>query len=451
VTEALPSDLSDAPSPDAGALLDAGARPVLSVALTGNVGSGKSTVARLWAEAGVPVISADELARRAVEPGSPGLRAVEEAFGAGVLARDGTLERARLREIVFSDPGARARLEAILHPRIREARAKWLEERRREGDALVVSEIPLLFETGSEADFDAVVLVDAPPEVRLQRIVHARGLAEAEARRVMDAQMDPRRKRSAADFVIDNDGSLEELAADAARVLAELRERAGGPLRLDLHLHTWASFDCLSDPEAVLRRARSLGYRRIAITDHNRVGVALRMRERHPDAVIPGEEVKTAEGVDVIGLYLREEIPEGTPAFETIERIRAQGGIPYLPHPFARGKGAGARLVDELARRVEVIEVFNARLHAPAPNRLAEELARRHQKLRGAGSDAHTLGEVGNALVELPPHANRPEALLAALARSARVEGSAASRLVHLASTWAKARKRLPGARGATA
>lgn len=424
---------------------------MLSVALTGNVGSGKSTVARLWAEAGVPVISADELSRRAVEPGTPGLAEVEEAFGSGILAPDGTLERARLREVVFSDAGARARLERILHPRIRELGARWIEERRGAGESLVVSEIPLLFETGADADFDAVVLVDASPEVRLQRLVRERGLTEAEARKIMGAQMDPTRKRSAADFVIDNDGSLEDLASEAARVLAELRRLAGGLLRLDLHLHTWGSFDCLTDPEALLRRARSLGYGRIAITDHDRLEVALRVRALHPDWVIAGEEVKTAEGVDVIGLYLHEEIPAGTPALDAIERIRAQGGIPYLPHPFAWGKGAGAELAEELAPRVDVVEVFNGRLHAPRLNRRAEELARRHGKLRGAGSDAHTLGEVGNALVELPSHANRAEALRAALARAVRVEGSAASRLVHLASAWAKARKRLPGAPGPAA
>jgi predicted metal-dependent phosphoesterase TrpH len=262
----------------------------------------------------------------------------------------------------------------------------------------------------------------------------------------MDAQMDPARKREVADFVIDNDGSLEVLAERAAAVLIELRVRAGGSLRLDLHLHTRGSFDCLSDPEEVLERARALGYGRIAITDHNRLSVALRMAERHPGAVIPGEEVKTAEGVDVIGLYLREEIPKGTPALETIERIRAQGGIPYLPHPYARGKGAGGDLADELARHCDVVEVFNARLHAHELNARAEELAARHGKLRGAGSDAHTVREIGNAAVEVQPHANTADALRAALAGATSVGGTPASPLVHLASTWAKVRKKLPGA-----
>jgi len=419
---------------------------VLNVALTGNVGSGKSTVARHWADAGVPVVSADELSRLAVLPGSPGLAAVREAFGDDVIAPDGTLDRGRLREVVFADESRRSELERILHPRIRELRADWVRERAAEGASLVVSEIPLLFETGAEGDFDVTVLVDAPAESRRERIVRDRGLTAEEASRIMAAQMDSGRKREAADIVIDNAGSLDDLASAADRVLEELRGRAGtGTMKLDLHLHTRGSWDCLSDPEAVLSRALSLGYGRIAITDHNRLAVATAMAERHPGRVIPGEEVKTAEGVDVIGLYLTEEIPKGTPARETIERIRAQGGLPYLPHPYAGGKGGGGRLAEELAPLCDIVEGFNARLHAHSLNERALELARRHGKAVGAGSDAHTVGELGNAFVEVAEHPNRPEALLAALGGSARHGGTEASRLVHLASTWAKLRKKLPG------
>jgi dephospho-CoA kinase len=419
---------------------------VLNVALTGNVASGKSSVAASWEATGVPVVSADELSRRAVLPGTDGLREVVDAFGESVLAEDGTLDRARVRDIVFQDEERRRALERILHPRIRDLRAAWLEEQRAAGAPLVVSEIPLLFETGAQTDFDVTVLMDAPEEVRRRRLERDRGLSAEEARRIMGAQMDASRKRELADVVIDNTGTLEELEAEAARVLDELRARGGAsPVRIDLHLHTNGSFDCLSDPEAVLARALEVGYARIAITDHDRLGVAQRMAERHPDRVIPGEEVKTAEGVDVIGLYLRDEIPRGTPARETIERIGEQGGISYLPHPYAGGKGGGGRLADELAALCDVVEGFNARLHRPSLNERAERLAARHGKRVGAGSDAHTLGEIGNAFVELAPHPNEPRALLAALAGPTRWGGSSASRLVHLASTWAKVRKKLPG------
>jgi hypothetical protein len=284
--------------------------------------------------------------------------------------------------------------------------------------------------------------------------------------------MDPAEKLRRADQVLPNHGSAEELEARALALLGELRARAvserrdrdgdepaasshlpgGSPagrglLRLDLHLHTWASRDCLSDPERVLAAARVRGVERLAVTDHDKLGLALELAARYPEDVIPGEEVRTAEGIDVIGLYLRDEIPRGTPAREVVERVRAQGGIPYLPHPYAAGKGGGGRLAEELAPLVDVVEVFNARLHRPALNDAAGELAERHGRLKGAGSDAHTPEEVGGAYVEVPYHENRPDALLRALAH-ARVYGESASRVVHLASTWAKVRKRLPGSPG---
>jgi len=215
-------------------------------------------------------------------------------------------------------------------------------------------------------------------------------------------------------------------------------------MRLDLHLHTLGSHDCLSDPEEVLAAALDRGVDRIAITDHDRLGVALEMAARHPERVIPGEEVKTGEGVDVIGLYLREEIPGGTPAVETCRRIRAQGGVAYLPHPYAPGKGSG-ELAEELAGRCQVVEVFNGRIHDQALNRRAEELAERAGRLPGVGSDAHTVFEVARSWIEVPAHENEPGALLDALG-SARISGRESSVLVHLASTWAKVRKRLPGA-----
>jgi dephospho-CoA kinase len=419
---------------------------MLSVALTGNVAAGKSEVASLWVAAGVPVVSADELARQAVLPGTPGLSEVRAAFGEDVIGADGTLDRSALRGKVFADPEERRRLEAILHPKIRELRTAWREERAAEGAALVVAEIPLLFEKELDSAFDVTVVVHATEDVRRRRLMERRGLAEEEAGGIMSAQMDAAEKRRRADIVIENDGSLEALEERAAAVLQQLRERAEiEPMRLDLHLHTKGSWDCLSDPHAVLERALGVGLHRIAITDHDGVEVALRMAGEFPHLIIPGEEVKTAEGIDVVGLYLTEEIPKGTRAHETIDRIRQQGGIPYLPHPYAGGKGGGGRFAEELAARVDVVEVFNARLHPGRLNGPALELARRHDRLRGAGSDAHTIGELGGASVSVPRHANTPTALLRAL-RSGQVWGRTASNLVHLASTWAKIRKRFPGA-----
>jgi dephospho-CoA kinase len=423
---------------------------MISVGLTGNVASGKSTVARLWSDAGIPVVSADELSRQAVAPGTPGLREVLDAFGAEVLATDGSLDRAALRGIVFQDDEARARLERILHPRIAVLRDRWLRDQWEREAPLVVSEVPLLFEAGLQDEFDRTVFIDSSEETSLLRLIERRGLDESESHRIMAAQMPPKQKQALADHVLDNDGDLEELRKVSGDMLDRLRGISKdentvreGWMRIDLHLHTRASFDCLSDPEMILRRAAERGVDRIAITDHNRLELALDLASRYPDRVIPGEEVKTAEGVDVIGHYLTEEIPKGTPAHEVVDRIHDQGGLVYLPHPFAPGKGGGGRLAEELAPRVDLIEVFNARLHPRRLNESAEELAARHDKRRGAGSDAHTVGEVAGAFVEVPVHENRPDALLGAMRRSA-VRGRMTPWLVHLASTWAKVRRRLP-------
>jgi dephospho-CoA kinase len=199
---------------------------MIRIGLTGNVASGKSEVARVWAGMGVPVVSADDLAREAVAPGSPGLREVVEALGTGVLAPDGTLDRAGVRERVFRDPEARARLEAILHPRIRELRDAWVRERVEEGAPLVVSEVPLLYEKGLGGEFDVVVVVHADAGDRRRRLMENRAIGPEEADRIMAAQGDPEEKRRRADHVILNDGSLEELRARAEALLDRIRRSA---------------------------------------------------------------------------------------------------------------------------------------------------------------------------------------------------------------------------------
>lgn len=201
--------------------------PPWRVGLTGNVASGKSTVAGVWAGAGVPVMDSDQLARQAVEPGSPGLREVVEAFGPAVLQGDGTLDRGALRDRVFRDPSARKRLEGILHPRIATLRDAWLEEQGRAGAPLVVLEIPLLFEAGLEDSVDEIVLVDAPASQRLARLEDRRGLGPEEARRMMDAQMDPALKRERSDHVLENDGTVDRLRKEALKLLGRLVSRGG--------------------------------------------------------------------------------------------------------------------------------------------------------------------------------------------------------------------------------
>lgn len=208
-------------------------------------------------------------------------------------------------------------------------------------------------------------------------------------------------------------------------------------MRVDMHVHTRGSFDSRNDPEAVVERALAQGLDRVCITDHNELSVALELAERYPGRVIVGEEVKTGEGVDVIGLFLEEWIPRGTPARETCQRIRAQGGLVYVPHPFAGGKGGGGRILPEIEDLVDAVEGFNARIHDPALNERAQAWGRERDLPLGAGSDAHTLAEVGRAYVELPGFDDDPASFLAAL-RQGTLHGRSSSRLVHVASTLAK-------------
>jgi predicted metal-dependent phosphoesterase TrpH len=211
-------------------------------------------------------------------------------------------------------------------------------------------------------------------------------------------------------------------------------------MRVDMHLHTARSFDCLNDPLALMNAAAERGIDIVCITDHNQIATALELKARFPERVIVGEEVKTAEGVDIIGLFINDLIPKGTPARRTCELIREQRGIVYMPHPFAAGKGGGGRGLEQVADLVEIVEAFNARLHDAALNQRALEWARARGLPVGAGSDAHTLAEVGRAFVELPTFANHADAFRNAI-RSATIHGRESSRLVHLASTYAKVHK----------
>lgn len=215
-------------------------------------------------------------------------------------------------------------------------------------------------------------------------------------------------------------------------------------LRVDMHLHTSISFDCLCPPDHVLRAALDAGMDRICVTDHNEIEAAQWLARRHPQNVIVGEEVKTAEGVDVIGLFLQERIPKGTPALETCERIHEQGGIVYVPHPFVGGKGGGGAILPVIEAHVDAMEGFNARVHLQRLNDRAVAWAAERDLPLGAGSDAHTLAEVGRAHVEVPAFDATPQSLLHAL-RHGTLHGRFSSWAVHLSSTWAKIHKKLYG------
>jgi predicted metal-dependent phosphoesterase TrpH len=219
----------------------------------------------------------------------------------------------------------------------------------------------------------------------------------------------------------------------------------GATLRLDMHCHSHASFDCLSRPEALLDTARRRGIDRLVISDHNRIDGALRLHELDPARILVAEEVKTREGVDIIGILLSELIPRGTPAREACEWIREQGGIVYMPHPFDAHRSGGGRLLEELVDLVDVVEVHNARSSA-ARNRQAERWAALHGKPGGAGSDAHTLREVGRGVVEVPAFNPERASLLAALGQGRVVSRVVSSRFCHVWSTYAKLRKQFPGA-----
>jgi dephospho-CoA kinase len=191
---------------------------VLRIGLTGGIGSGKSTVAALLAERGALVVDADRIARQVVEPGTPGLAAVVAEFGEEVLAPDGSLDRPALASVVFADPAARARLDAVVHPLVRARSAEVVATAP--ADAVVVNDVPLLVETGQAGSYDLVLVVEADPATRVQRLV-ARGLTADDARARIASQATDEQRRAVADVVLRNDGDRAELAAQVERFWTE--------------------------------------------------------------------------------------------------------------------------------------------------------------------------------------------------------------------------------------
>jgi dephospho-CoA kinase len=199
---------------------------MLSVALTGNIAAGKSTVAELFERWGATVIDADQLVREAQAPGQPVLARIAATFGAELIRKDGSLDRGALRARVLAEPNALTELNRIVHPVVHRRRKQLLSDARARGDRVVVSVIPLLFEAADPFEFDAVVLVDAPESVRRARLLASRTLPPGEVDRMMAAQMSPASKRRRSDYVIDNDGDRQALEQAAASVWQALLARA---------------------------------------------------------------------------------------------------------------------------------------------------------------------------------------------------------------------------------
>ncbi|MBB6121367.1 dephospho-CoA kinase [Nocardiopsis algeriensis] len=199
---------------------------MLKVGLTGGIGSGKSAVSAELASYGAVVIDADALAREVVEPGTPGLAAVVAEFGEGVLAPDGGLDRPRLGEIVFADEEKLARLNAVVHPLVGERSAELMARARADGARVVVYDVPLLVENGLQSLYDVVVVVDAPDEARVERVSRGRGMDPEQVRARIRAQAGREERLAAADLVVDNSGTPEQLRERVARLWEELAARA---------------------------------------------------------------------------------------------------------------------------------------------------------------------------------------------------------------------------------
>ncbi|HLJ68955.1 MAG TPA: PHP-associated domain-containing protein [Chloroflexota bacterium] len=202
-------------------------------------------------------------------------------------------------------------------------------------------------------------------------------------------------------------------------------------MKVDLHTHTLCSKDSCNRFERIVAAVQSAGIDAIAVTDHDRFDGVRRLQEIAPFPVIAGEEIKTAEG-EIIGLFLTEWIPPGLTPEETIERIKSQGGVVYVPHPFDEVRGSRLRreALERIAERIDVLEVFNARNALPRFNQRALAFARDRRLLAGAGSDTHTYGEYGRAYVEIPPFSDT-QSFLASM-REGSWYGRLSSPLVHL-------------------
>lgn len=265
---------------------------MLNVALTGNIAAGKSTVVDWFRRWGATIIDADALAKEAQAPGSDVLTMIVRRFGTGVLAKDGTLDRAALRSKVMGDDDALSALNAIVHPAVQGRRAELHEAARERGDALLVNDIPLLFEVLDPAQFDAIVVVDAPIPLRRTRLRTKRGLSNEEADRMIAAQMDAARKRAQAHYLIENDGSLDALEAQAHDVFVELRRRAAGKVAGALLLCATDAKDDTKTLGAIAARYADAGAR-VERVNGKTAALAKAMRAAAPAVTIATDGAST--------------------------------------------------------------------------------------------------------------------------------------------------------------
>ena len=291
---------------------------MLRVGLTGGIGSGKSTVSAQLASLGAVVVDADAVAREVVEPGTPGLAAVVDRFGPGVVGRDGALDRPALGRVVFGDAAALRDLESLTHPAIWERTAQIIDDAG--PDAVVVHDMPLLVEKGMGADYHLVVVVGAAEDVRVRRLVDQRGMTEADARARISAQADDDARRAAADVWLDNEATTEALRAAVLRLWHERIE----PFELNLRhgIRSRLSHPTLSapNPDWPSQAARLLARIRHAVGD---AAVTL---DHIGSTAVPGLVAKDVVDLQVGVHSLRRRRRPGLRGLDGRRRLRADAG-----------------------------------------------------------------------------------------------------------------------------
>jgi len=215
-------------------------------------------------------------------------------------------------------------------------------------------------------------------------------------------------------------------------------------LKADLHIHTKYSGDCNTPLEKIINRCLEIGINCIAIADHGTAEGALKMQEMAPFKVIVAEEILTPHG-EIMGMFLKETIPSGLSVEQTISQIKAQGGLVNIPHPFDRFRPSAldSGIIEKIVDQIDAVEVFNAREPFRKPSAKAQAFAEKYGIPGTVGSDAHTIGEIGNAYIEMPEFNGRDDFLQAL--RAGKVVGHRTNPLIHFVSGWAKLRSRLKG------